>query len=160
MEQWANYFIVDAGAAAALTGLIFVAVSLNLQAILSIPHLADRALGSLVLLANILLVSSLCLVPQSSSFLGSEVLTLSILMWILTARIDVKVFWHIDKHYKFHAARNIVFTQLAVIPYIVGGIYLLTCTCEVGYYWLIPGIVFSFIKSLTDAWVLLVEIKR
>ena len=30
----------------------------------------------------------------------------------------------------------------------------------VGLYWLIPGILFSFIKALVDAWVLLVEIHR
>ena len=64
MEQWANYFIATAGGAAALTGLIFVSVSLNLKQILAGKHLPGRALGSLILLSNILISGSFCLIPR------------------------------------------------------------------------------------------------
>jgi len=40
----------------ALTGLIFVGVSINITKVLSFPKLPDRALLSLVLLLNILVV--------------------------------------------------------------------------------------------------------
>jgi modulator of FtsH protease len=31
---------------------------------------------------------------------------------------------------------------------------------EIGIFWIVPAIVFSFIKAVLDAWVLLVEINR
>jgi hypothetical protein len=160
MEQWANYFVVTAGGAAALTGLIFVSVSLNLKRILSIAHLPPRALGSMVLLTNILLSGSFCLVPGQSVFLlGCEILALGIFIWFSLTRMDLAMYRNVEQQYKKHYFQNIFFTQFAVIPYIAAGIYLITGS-RTGFYWLIPGITFSFIKALTDSWVLLVEINR
>lgn len=158
MDQWANYFLATAGAAAALTGLIFVSVSLNLKRILSITHLPGRALGSLVLLTNILFISSFCLIPrQSHLLLGLEILILDAVIWFSVTMMDVKV--TVEKQYRKHYFRNIFFTQIAIVPYLVGAVYLLWKS-GLGFYWLVPGITFSFIKSLLDSWVLLIEINR
>ncbi len=43
MNEWHDIFIATAGASAALTGLIFVEVSINLSRILAIPTLPGRA---------------------------------------------------------------------------------------------------------------------
>jgi hypothetical protein len=43
ISDWQTYLAVQAGAAATLTGLVFVAVSINLARILSIPGLPGRA---------------------------------------------------------------------------------------------------------------------
>ena len=160
MLQWANYFIATAGAAAALTGLIFVSVSLSLKTILAIPHLPGRALGSLILLANILIVSSFCLVPGQSFFwLGCQIMAFGIIIWFINTRMDISLYNNVEKQYKRHYFRNFFFTQFAIVPYLVGGVYLIL-NSDIGFYWLIPGITFSFVKSLLDAWVLLVEINR
>jgi hypothetical protein len=160
MEQWSNYFVVTAGGAAALAGLIFVSVSLNLKTILSLKHLPGRALGSLILLINILLTGSFCLVPGQSLFwLGCEILALTALIWIVNTRMDVIMYSNVDAQYQPHYLQNLVFTQLAILPYIAAGIFLLN-NSSIGFYCLIPGISFSFIKSLVDSWVLLVEINR
>ena len=53
MSEWSNFFMAILGAAAALTGLIFVGVSISLTKILSIPTLPGRALISLTLLLTI-----------------------------------------------------------------------------------------------------------
>lgn len=160
MQQWANYFLATDGAAAALTGLIFVSVSLNLKRILSIPHLPGRALGSLVLLTNIVLVSSFCLIPgQPFILLGCEILAFGIIIWFMTTRMDIKIYESVENQYKKHYFRNLFFTQFAVVPYLVTGVYLIL-NLDIGFYWLIPGITFSFIKALLDSWVLLVEINR
>ncbi len=41
--DWANFFVAEVGASAALTGLVVVAISINLAKILSYPSLPDRA---------------------------------------------------------------------------------------------------------------------
>ena len=60
---------------------------------------------------------------------------------------------------KKHFRLNILLTQLSVLPYIISG-YIILSKGYSGIYWFIPCIIFSFIKSVLDAWVLLVEINR
>jgi modulator of FtsH protease len=90
MERWVNYFLASAGGSAALAGLVFVAVSLNLQKIISFKQLPDRALGSLILLVNIFTVSSFSLITvQSIQSLGVEILLLDIFVWFILTKKDV-----------------------------------------------------------------------
>ena len=49
--------------------------------------------------------------------------------------------------------------QLALLPYIVGGILLLEGALS-GCYWVVGSVIISFLKATLDAWVLLVEINR
>jgi hypothetical protein len=54
---WDNFFVAEAGASAALAGLLFVALSINLQRIMSLPTLPGRAAEGLVsLIAGISLL--------------------------------------------------------------------------------------------------------
>jgi modulator of FtsH protease len=72
--DWSNFFVAEVGAAAALSGLLFVAVSINLTRILAIAHLPDRAAETLYVLLGVLVVASFGLVPgQSQTALGFEV---------------------------------------------------------------------------------------
>ena len=50
-------------------------------------------------------------------------------------------------------------SQLASLPYVIAGILALAIG-TVGLYLVVPAIIFSFIKAILDAWVLLVEINR
>ncbi|HTB06839.1 MAG TPA: hypothetical protein VK806_07805 [Bacteroidia bacterium] len=160
MDEWNNFFVAVVGAAAALTGLIFVGVSINLTRILSIPSLPNRALISLLLLMQILVMSILFLVPrQSALLLGIEVLSILIIVWVIVSMIDVKTFRDKEAKLKRRYAINILFDQAALLPYFICGILLLA-GCESALYWIVPAIIFSFIKAVLDAWVLLIEINR
>ncbi|MEJ0007582.1 MAG: hypothetical protein WDM77_14760 [Steroidobacteraceae bacterium] len=59
MEAWHDFFVAQVGASSALTGLLFVAVSINLTRILEFAHLPIRAFECLVTLLGILIVSTL-----------------------------------------------------------------------------------------------------
>ena len=149
-----------AGAAATLTGLIFVGVSISLKQILDTPRLPGRAAEALILLTTVLVISCLCLVPkQPSLLLGIEFLCVGIIVWSVTLRQDIKILRETSAEYKKHYRVNILLTQLSTLPYIIGGIAMLYCGYN-GLYWLISGLMMSFIKAILDAWVLLVEINR
>jgi hypothetical protein len=159
MNDWANFFIAQTGAAAALTGLIFVAVSLNLTKILSFSYLPVRALQSLMILMTILIVSSLMLVPQSLQCAGLEIFIIGAIVCIIMISLDLKSFRAMQKEYVYRLFVNIILGLLALIPYLIAGI-LMWMNYSSGIYWLIPAVIISFMKALMDAWVLLVEINR
>jgi hypothetical protein len=160
METWHDFFVAVAGAAAALTGLIFVGVSLSLTKMLATPKLPRRASEALIILMTVLIISCLCLVPaQPASLLGIEILIVGVLIWFITFRLDLSILRATNIEYKKQYKYMIVFTQLAILPYIVSAIVTLSCG-YIGIYWLIPAIIFSFSKAVLDAWVILVEIHR
>nr|WP_295933022.1 hypothetical protein [uncultured Dyadobacter sp.] len=160
ITEWANFFVAIVSAAAALTGLIFVGVSLSLNKILDIGWLTGRAMEALVLLVGVLIAGVICLVPrQTPTIVGIEILITGGVIWGMTFFLDLRMLRQVERNYKRYYLLNILFTQLAVLPYLVAGIVLLKSGFG-GLYWLVPGLLFSFLKSLTDAWILLVEIHR
>jgi hypothetical protein len=160
INEWHDFFIAMTGSAAALTGLIFVGVSINITKILSLPKLPDRALLSLILLLNILVVSSLILIPQQSYLLiGYEIFTIAILVYSVVTKMDIGIYRNTPTAYKRQYFVSVIFNQLSVLPYLTSGIATLMYG-EKGIYWIVPGIILSFIKAVIDAWVLLIEINR
>lgn len=63
---WHDPYVAIAGAAAALSGLIFVAVKINLDRILSSLLLTARAAESLAILVMRLVISLLMLAPDQT----------------------------------------------------------------------------------------------
>lgn len=160
INGWENFLIAEVGASAALLGLIFVGVSINLTKIVSLPGLPNRAFLALIILLTILIVSSLLLVPaQPPTLIGIEVLIIGLIVWILATLLDLNILSRRQRKYRRPYLVNMSLTQLALLPYIVAGIIMLTLGVG-GLYWLVPAILISFIKVILDAWVLLVEINR
>jgi len=149
-----------AGAAATLTGLVFVAVSINLSRILSITGLTGRAAESLLQLFGVVIISTTALIPQQSqAALGIEILALGAALWLVQTVFQLRYLASKTGHPRQWAITRIVQTQLANIPFCVCGILLLDGT-SAGLYWLAPGCIFSLVAGVANAWVLLVEILR
>jgi hypothetical protein len=83
--NWESFFTSLISASAALTGLLFVAVSINLDKILKgSKFLPARAAESLATLLLVVVSSALTLVPQGVRLLGLEVLVLVVPMLVIT----------------------------------------------------------------------------
>jgi hypothetical protein len=160
IEAWANFFVAQCGASAALLGLLFVSVSLNLTRILSFPQLPDRALVVLLLLFAVLVLSSLMLMPgQPIQVVGIEVLAMGATICGLTSALGIRSARRASAELRWTFIRHLALLEIATLPYIVAGI-LLTYGAVAGFYWLAGAMILSFVKSVADAWVLLVEINR
>jgi hypothetical protein len=155
---WENFFVAEVGAAAALTGLLFVAVSINLARILAVAHLPDRAGETLVVFGGALAVATFGLIPdQGHVALGCEVGATGLLVWGVTVRTQWRSYRYVDA--RQWLARRVVGTQLATLPFVVGGA-LLVGGSRSGLYWVVAGVLASFASGMQNAWVLLVEILR
>ena len=160
VEAWANFFIAEASAAAALSGLLFVAISINLPRILEIPHLPNRAADALVLLVGALIVCSFGLVPhQPEWLLGVEYLVTGSLMWLVVTihRIRARGAYEPDEWWR--RLTPIALSQGASLPIMAAGAAL-AAGYPAGLYALAAGVLCCFLASVLYAWVLLVEIMR
>jgi hypothetical protein len=157
---WAPFFSAQVSASAALTGLIFVAVSINLERIIGQKWLVTRAAKALLTLTGVLLASTLCLVPgQHFWVLGTELTILGGMLWI-AATGSHRAASHENPY--LTARQKIlqsILTQFSAIPFLAAGLSLLFGWGG-GLYWLVAGTVFAFIAALMDGWVLLIEVLR
>src|SRR5579871_2207716 len=122
MSGWESFFVAEVGAAAALGGLLFVAISLNLARILSVGGLPDRALQALLLLLAVLIVASLMLFPdQPTTAIGLEILGVSAATFGLGTLLALRARHAADVAYRGMFFRNLVVFEIAVAPGLIGG---------------------------------------
>ena len=148
-----------AGASAALAGLVFVAVSINVERILKLEGAPDRGLQTVFLLLGVVLVSIVGLIPgQDNVALGAELvgvgLFLTIPIGLLTRRSTPRA----------PAPRSWVIyrwltSAAGTLPFIVAGATLIAETGG-GLYRAVPGALFAIAGGVANAWALLIEILR
>jgi hypothetical protein len=159
-SDWQTLLSMQAGAAATLTGLVFVAVSINLTKIVATSLLTVRVVESLVQFLQVFFVCSMMIVPHQSSFaLAIEILVVSCISWAIQilgfvryrrARLGNPHWW---------LGLRLAATHLSTIPFFVVAIDLLLGHNS-ALYWSVPGFLFSFVAGLFNSWVLLIEVAR
>jgi modulator of FtsH protease len=156
---WESFFVAEVGAAAALAGLLFVALSINLSKVLAFPQLPGRAAEGLLALVGILVASTLGLVPgQARVLFGVELAVLGGAIWGVPVWMQSRVA-HDPKAPRYWMIVRVATHQLSTVPMVVAGVSLLAQVGG-GLYWLVPATILSFAASLINSWVLLVEIQR
>jgi len=158
-SEWTDLFVATAGASAALAGLVFVAVSINVERILSYQGLPERALETVLLLLDVLLISIVSLIPgQSHAALGAELFVVTFLFGAVIGNLTTIQEARGDEPGRWRLGRWIV-RIAGTVPLIIGSLCVLTASGG-GLYWIVAGIVFAVAGAVTNAWVLLVEILR
>jgi hypothetical protein len=160
MSGWENFFVAQAGAAAALAGLIFVGVSINLPKIVGSGHLPNRALESIFILSLNLLIASAFLIPgQTHWALGLEVLGGGIAVWSVLTILHVKTARAIEAQYRLQGMLAAAQGQLYALGVCAAGA-VIALEGPVGAYVLTPPLLFGYFVALSNAWVLTIEINR
>jgi modulator of FtsH protease len=153
---WANFFVAEVGASAALVGLLFVAVSINLTRILQFAHLPSRAAEALLAFLSVLAIATLGLVPAlSSTTFGIAIAAIGACTWLANT-IALTRTWKVFAQYG--VVLRLIFNQVPPLLFVVAGVLSAT-SCALGL-WLVLGTLASFASGVFGAWVLLIEIQR
>jgi len=161
-DLWHDFFLVSGGAAAALAGLVFVAVTLHLSAVTGHPGHRHRARTIVASLGEILVVSLIVLVPTLDHVGAGVALTLvagALLYETLKSTVQVAPVlrrWRSDPIARTIAIRTTVGDVSMIIGF-GGGI-----SVAVGYW---PGLslvatdmVVRFALAIAGAWLLIVAV--
>jgi hypothetical protein len=160
LSEWQTLFSVQAESAATLTGLVFVAVSINLSKILSSPGLPGRAAESIAQFLQVFFICTTTLIPrQTAGALATEIIAIALLSLALQLASQINYARSRSGHPKWWLVTRILKTQLGSVPLFLAAICLLTGS-SAGLYWLIPGFLLSFFAGVVNAWILLIEINR
>jgi hypothetical protein len=158
LPAWSNFFAAELGAAATLTGLLFVAVSINLTRILQFSHLPSRAAESLLALVSVLFATSFALIPgQTSRACGIEIGAAGLVMWVSNTVSLVRL-RRFEREYVWFVSRFLL-NQVPPLPFVVCGILMILGSPS-AVFWMVPGTLLSLGAGIFGAWVLLVEIQR
>jgi hypothetical protein len=157
-QDWTELFVASASASAALTGLLFVAVSVNIERILEFKGLPERALQTLLLLLSVVVASVICLIPgQSTTALGIELLVVGVCFGTVICRL---LFETVPGARDYERASFHLWLVLpGTVPLLVGAVSLLA-RAGGGLYWIVGGMLGAILGASVNAWVLLVEILR
>ena len=166
MDGWDNFFVAQAGAAAAFAGLVLVSISINLEKILKGRGLIGRAAEPLIVLFFLFVSGSIILIPdQSTRAYGLEILAAAI---VFTIVIVVAL---VEQHRILHAPDNPTPPPRLLVRAPLGSLlHYRRLTAQRwradvaehdrGVYLLVPAMFAGFLLAFVDAWVLLIEIDR
>jgi hypothetical protein len=159
--DWEPFFTALIAAAAALTGLLFVAVSINLSTILKrAKFLPARAAETLATLLFVVVSSGLALIPQSTRLLGVEIVIVVVPMLVITVwrQVSYRRQNHDDDPLLWTISR-MAGTAMATVPGTLAGLSL-AVHWGGGFYWLAATALLGIVGASYGAWILLVEITR
>ena len=159
VSEWTDFFVAGAGASAALAGLVFVAVSINVDRILRSQGLPERALATVLLLLSVVLVSLIGLIPgHSRAALAGELLGVGLVFAVVILGLTSRSMASRDRQ-RVPALGNWLLVVLGTVPVVLGAVSLFA-EAGGGLYWVAAGIVLATAGAVANAWVLLVEILR
>jgi len=157
---WEPFFTATIAAAAALTGLLFVAISINFDKIFKdAGFLPARAAETLATLLLIVIGSALALVPQSTRLLGLEIVIVVVPMLVITVRNQLAYRRQNRNDPLLWTVSRMAGTAAATVPCTVAG-FSLALHGGGGFYWLAAAALLGIVGAVYNAWVLMVEITR
>jgi hypothetical protein len=156
-DAWQAFYTAVAGSAAALTGLLFIGLSLNLRTIIKTPEHTARARETLGGLLSLLVLSVFLLIPgQDRRVLGSEFIASSLILALVAVRLNLQTLRRVAPGRRARWTLRLALLHLGTIAVMVAGISLIVGQFG-GLFWLVPTVLIYLLWSLFNAWLLVVQ---
>jgi modulator of FtsH protease len=157
---WDSFFVAMAGAAAALAGLIIVAMTVTIKDILASKSLPSRAGATIASLVLVVVISGLALMPaQPLAALGTELICVTAAVLVIEIVSAVRITQERPARPVLENAYKIILGIGQLVPILIGAI-LIASGNATGVFWVAGGILLTIAFAMMNAWVLLVEVQR
>lgn len=153
-SSWESFAVMVGGASGALTGLIFVVVSLDRDQIVRYPRSRANAARTLVLLVLPLPVCLLILVPdEPRRALGAELVAVAVAT--LYGLLKIRRHRPCPEH-----SGLVALVDRRVTSYAISGLFgtagcVLLADRPEGLYWIVPAVVLAILNGVLNAWLFL-----
>jgi hypothetical protein len=154
--MWLNFGEALAAVAGALTGLLFVALSVKSDVLAASRSLSSRAAQTLVLFMISVLTAVMLVAPQPPAALGAELLAVAVVSGAALFILDRRAGHNTGEGVARDIERFSPNTITAVLVGVAGLTFLLKAGG--GLYWLIPAAVASLVGGVVNAWLFLVKV--
>jgi hypothetical protein len=153
-EAWHELYLMVGTAAAGLTGLIFVAVSLHLREVLSNPWHRGTAGSSLLALMSVVLISGALLAPpQPLPLLGAEIAVIA----LLSPAYDSLALLHLPRERRAPAVAKVLLGMVGGFLAVAAGVSL-AIEAGGGLWLLLPAAAIALGSAVLNAWRLMVDV--
>jgi hypothetical protein len=156
IAMWAGFGEALAAVGGALTGLLFVAVSVKSDVLAASRSLSSRAAQTLVLFMISVLAAVLLVAPQPAAALGAELLALGAASGAALLILDRRAGHDSNQVVGRYIEKFSPNTVTAVLVGVAGLTFLVKAGG--GLYWLIPAAMASLIGGVINAWLFLVRV--
>ena len=157
LDPWSNFFVMVGGGAAALAGLIFVAMSINPEVIIRNATHKNRAINMLTGFSAVFMTCSLALIGRQTLLeLGIEWLVLWVVATFIFVRGYVVAIRSGMSSIGLNAPR-LAGGTLCYLAEVVGGV-LLILGYDVGLYVAAIATVILFAFLISGAWLLIIGV--
>lgn len=155
MTGWSDFIVVSGGAAAALMGLLFVAVTLRIDAVSRAPDLRSRAAQTLTLFAVALVAALLMAVPrQPPCVFGAELIALAMLGGVALIALNTRA-KRVPHQNPIARVLDRVGPNITTIVLIGAAGACTALHLTWGIYLLVPAALAALIAGVVSAWVFL-----
>ena len=154
--MWRDFAVTVAGLAGALTGLLFVALSIKGEALARSRSLRSRAAQTLVLFLASAIASIVLVAPQPGAAVGAELLAEAAVSGVALLILDRRAGHDAEDGVVRYIERASPNTVTAVLIGLAGLTFLLKAGG--GLYWMIPAVLASLVGGVVNAWLFLLKL--
>jgi modulator of FtsH protease len=159
--DWQDFAEVIGSASGALTGLLFVALSLNASRIEGHRGLRASAAQTLVLFLTPLIMAATLLAPgQPDWVFGAELISIGLVSsWVLLSIGRLKQTLDDDERSLVEIFNRRTPNVLVMLLFVAAGTVLI-CGSDAGLYLLLPAALIAFVSGVVNAWYFLLPPPR